>query len=415
MKGKEKVKLSKRFKAAFKAFKDEYASSFNTAEVVLIVFISILFGVIVGCLLTFTKSYDIDDPNLKEIMSTYEAIKDNYYEDVDEKELVNAAVNGMTSVLQDPNSYYMDKEATDSFNQQINGSFVGVGMSVYHGESDNIIIEIFKDSPAEKAGLQVNDIVTKVGDTDVRGMALTELTNLIKGEKDTVVNITVLRDDKEMSFDVTRGTIELTSVTNKIIEGENKKIGYINISVFASNTYEQFNKSLKSLEKQDIDSLIIDVRNNPGGHLNQAEKILSLFFNKKTVLYQLDTKGSIEKKYSTGDGKRKYEVVVLVNEGSASASEILASCFKENYKNAKIVGTTTYGKGTIQNALELSTGVTVKYTVQKWLTSKGEWINEVGIEPDVVVGQSEEYYSTLSDEDDVQLQKALGVLTGKES
>lgn len=415
MKGKEKVKLSKRFKAAFKAFKDDSASSFNTAEVVLIVFISILFGVIVGCILTFTKSYDIDDPNLKEIMSTYEAIKDNYYEDVDEKELVNAAVNGMASVLQDPNSYYMDKEATDSFNQQINGSFVGVGMSVYHGESDNIIIEIFKDSPAEKAGLQVNDIITKVGDTDVRGMALTELTNLIKGEKDSVVNITVLRDDKEMSFDVTRGTIELTSVTNKIIEGENKKIGYINISVFASNTYEQFNKSLKSLEKQDIDSLIIDVRNNPGGHLNQVEKILSLFFNKKTVLYQLDTKGSIEKKYSTGDGKRKYEVVVLVNEGSASASEILASCFKENYKNAKIVGTITYGKGTIQNALELSTGVTVKYTVQKWLTSKGEWINEVGVEPDVVVGQSEEYYSTLSDEDDVQLQKALGVLTGKES
>lgn len=415
MKGKEKVKLSKRFKTAFKAFKDESASSFNTVEVVLIVFISILFGVIVGCLLTFTKSYDIDDPNLKEIMSVYEAIKDNYYEDVDEKELVNAAVNGMASVLQDPNSYYMDKEATDSFNQQINGSFVGIGMSVYHGESDNIIIEIFKDSPAEKAGLQVNDIVTKVGDTDVRGMALTELTNLIKGEKDSVVNITVLRDDKEMSFDVTRGTIELTSVTNKIIEGENKKIGYINISVFASNTYEQFNKSLKSLEKQDIDSLIIDVRNNPGGHLNQVEKILSLFFNKKTVLYQLDTKGSIEKKYSTGDGKRKYEVVVLVNEGSASASEILASCFKENYKNAKIVGTTTYGKGTIQNALELSTGVTVKYTVQKWLTSKGEWINEVGIKPDVVVGQCEEYYSTLSDEDDVQLQKALGVLTGKES
>lgn len=415
MKGKEKVKLSKRFKAAFKAFKDDSTSSFNTAEVVLIVFISILFGVIVGCLLTFTKSYDIDDPNLKEIMSTYEAIKDNYYEDVDEKELVNAAVNGMASVLQDPNSYYMDKEATDSFNQQINGSFVGVGMSVYHGESDNIIIEIFKDSPAEKAGLQVNDIVTKVGDTDVRGMALTELTNLIKGEKDSVVNITVLRDDKEMSFDVTRGTIELTSVTNKIIEGENKKIGYINISVFASNTYEQFNKSLKSLEKQDIDSLIIDVRNNPGGHLNQVEKILSLFFNKKTVLYQLDTKGSVEKKYSTGDGKRKYEVVILVNEGSASASEILASCFKENYKNAKIVGTTTYGKGTIQNALELSTGVTVKYTVQKWLTSKGEWINEVGVEPDVVVGQSEEYYLTLSDEDDVQLQKALGVLTGKES
>lgn len=415
MKGKEKVKLSKRFKTAFKTFKDESASSFNTVEVVLIVFISILFGVIVGCLLTFTKSYDIDDPNLKEIMSVYEAIKDNYYEDVDEKELVNAAVNGMASVLQDPNSYYMDKEVTDSFNQQINGSFVGIGMSVYHGESDNIIIEIFKDSPAEKAGLQVNDIVTKVGDTDVRGMVLTELTNLIKGEKDSVVNITVLRDDKEMSFDVTRGTIELTSVTNKIIEGENKKIGYINISVFASNTYEQFNKSLKSLEKQDIDSLIIDVRNNPGGHLNQVEKILSLFFNKKTVLYQLDTKGSIEKKYSTGDGKRKYEVVVLVNEGSASASEILASCFKENYKNAKIVGTTTYGKGTIQNALELSTGVTVKYTVQKWLTSKGEWINEVGIEPDVVVGQCEEYYSTLSDEDDVQLQKALGVLTGKES
>ena len=415
MNDRKKVKLSERFKAAFKAFEGDSASRFNTAEVVLIVFISILFGVIVGCLLVFTKGNDTDDSYLKEIVSTYEAIKDNYYEEVDEEELVNAAVNGMASVLQDSNSYYMDKETTDSFNQQINGSFVGVGMNVYHGGSDNIVLEVFKDSPAEEAGLQVNDIIVKVGDTDVRGMSLTELTNLIKGEKDTVVNITVLRDDKEMSFDVTRGTIELTSVTNKIIEGENKKIGYINISVFASNTYEQFNKSLKSLEKQDIDSLIIDVRNNPGGHLNQVEKILSLFFNKKTVLYQLDTKGSVEKRYSTGNGKRKYEIVVLVNESSASASEILASCFKDNYKNAKIVGTTTYGKGTIQNALELSTGVTVKYTVQKWLTSKGEWINEVGIEPDVVVEQSEDYYSTLSDEDDVQLQKALGVLTGKES
>ncbi len=395
-----------------KLWPDEY-SSFNIPEVIMLVIISILFGVIVGCILTYSKAFTVDNSSYEsELLNTYQKIRDNYYDEVSEKELLNAAINGMIGALDDPYSYYMNDSETESFNQRIDGNYVGIGTTVLHDENvGNKVTDIFEGSPADKAGVKIGDIFLSIDGTDVRYMSLKEISNYMKGSANSSSNFVFIRDGKNIELTITRDVVDIPSVNSKIIEGNNKSLGYISIDTFASNTYSQFKSNLTSLEKQKIDSLIIDVRNNPGGHLGQVEDILSLFFNKKTVLYQIETKGKTEKVYASSKKTRNYDVVVLINGSSASASEILASCFQENYKKATIIGTTSYGKGTVQKSLELSTGASLKYTTEKWLTSKGTWINDKGVVPDIVVEQSEEYMAAPSDDNDLQLQKALEVLT----
>lgn len=395
-----------------KLWPDEY-SSFNIPEVIMLVIISILFGVIVGCILTYSKAFTVDNSSYEsELLNTYQKIRDNYYDEVSEKELLNAAINGMIGALDDPYSYYMNDSETETFNQRIDGNYVGIGTTVLHDENvGNKVTDIFEGSPADKAGVKIGDIFLSIDGTDVRYMSLKEISNYMKGSANSSSNFVFIRDGKNIELTITRDVVDIPSVNSKIIEGNNKSLGYISIDTFASNTYSQFKSNLTSLEKQKIDSLIIDVRNNPGGHLGQVEDILSLFFNKKTVLYQIETKGKTEKVYASSKKTRNYDVVVLINGSSASASEILASCFQENYKKATIIGTTSYGKGTVQKSLELSTGASLKYTTEKWLTSKGTWINDKGVVPDIVVEQSEEYMAAPSDDNDLQLQKALEVLT----
>ena len=174
-------------------------------------------------------------------------------------------------------------------------------------------------------------------------------------------------------------------------------------------TFYQFKEHLTKLEKNKIDSLIIDVRDNTGGHLTQVNKILSMFFDKKTLLYQIETKNGVENIYATDNDKRNYKVVILINYGSASASEILASAFQDNYKNVTIVGTKSYGKGTIQSAIRLSTGASLKYTSQKWLTSKGVWLDNKGVVPNVEVKIEDPNY-TVTGEKDLQYLKAVEIL-----
>ena len=192
-----------------------------------------------------------------------------------------------------------------------------------------------------------------------------------------------------------------------ISKGRPYLLCYIQITNFASNTYKQFNKKLKELEKDNIDSLIIDVRGNTGGHLSVVTEILDLFFDKDTVLYQIQDKKSTAKYSAKRSDKREYPIVVLTNHGSASASEILASCFKESYKDATIVGTTTYGKGTVQKTGSLSDGSSYKFTTQKWLTSKGKWINEKGVTPDVEVELGDNL------DEDLQINEAIKILENK--
>lgn len=387
-------------------------SKFSIFEVVIIIFISIVFGIIVGYILTYTRSplsSVKSNSKLSEIISTYNSIKDNYYKEIDDDTLVNAAVSGMIGSLDDKYSNYMDSSTTDSFNESVEGSFVGIGITIMFDGEYNKIIAVDDKGPSKKS-LKVDDLIVEVSGKDVRGIYGDDLRKLIRGKVGTTIKIKVLRNNKYLTFSIKRTNIEIETVKSNYFDVENKRIGYLDVDVISSNTYKQFNKNLKRLEDKNIDSLIIDLRDNPGGHLSQTKEILSMFFNKKTVLYQLKDKDTKKKIYSSSNETRSYPIVILVNDGSASASEIITSCFMENYNNIKVVGTTTYGKGTVQQSHQLSTGTSIKYTVQEWLTSKGKSINEKGIKPDEELLMNSEYYSNPTYNTDNQLQKAIEIL-----
>lgn len=385
-------------------------ASFTVFEVILIILMSLLFGGIVGYFINYSRNDVTKDSNLNEVVSTYSSLITNYNGNIDKSKLADAAVKGMIESLDDPYASYMEGATADSFNESIDGSFIGIGVEIITGEDYNTIVKVYDDSPAKKAGLIVDDVIIKVDGKDVKGKNSSELAKLVRGKKGTKVEITVKRGEEEKTFSVKRDVVDLISVTDKIIEYDGKNIGYIRIESFASNTYSQFYKSLMALESKKIDSLIIDVRSNPGGHLQQTKQILSLFFNDKTVLYQIKSKNKTTKVYSYSKESRKYPIAVLTDSASASASEILASCFKENYKKVFIVGNTTYGKGTVQTTKTLSNGTTIKYTNETWLTSKGKFINDVGVTPTVEVSLTEEYVNNPCDDTDTQLKEALNKL-----
>lgn len=390
-------------------------SKFSIFEVIVIILIAMIFGIIVGYLLTYTNKSIYNDDKLNEIINTYNSIKDNYYDNIDEDTLVNGAVNGMIDSLGDNYSNYMGDEATEDFTKSVDGSFIGIGVSVLFDGEYNKIVEVDVNGPAFKAGLKKDDVILSVDGKDTKGVYGNNLTKLVNGKKNTKVKIKVKRGDTVKTYSVVRKLIEIESVTSDIFKENNKIIGYIDVDIIASNTYEQFKKNLDKLEKQNIDSLVIDLRDNPGGHLSQTKEILSLFFDKKIVLYQVRDKNKTKKVYATGNISKKYPIVILVNEESASAAEIITASFKENYKNCMVVGTNTYGKGTVQQTIKLSTGTSIKYTIEEWLTPKGKNINKVGIKPDVELKQSQDYLMKPSYENDSQLQGALEILKKKTS
>lgn len=351
------------------------------------------------------------EAELIEFNETYQTITSEYYENLDKTELINAAISGMLNYLDDPYSKYLDKDQTDSLTEELEGKYVGMGGEVTFNKSGEIYIsKIYKSSPAEKAGLKVNDIFVKVDDKEVKGMSLTELSALIKGKEGTKVKVIIKRDKKEQEVEIIRGRVDIQSVTTKIYEKNNKKIGYMNISTFANNTFEQFKNAEKVLEEQKIDSLVIDLRGNTGGYLTSVTSIAEMFVGKDDIIYQLDTKGKISNIKSKSNPTIDLKVAILVNRGSASASEILAAALKENI-NAEVIGVTTYGKGKVQKTRTLSTGAMIKYTTQNWLTPKGEEIDGKGIKPTVEVELSEKYYKNPKESNDNQLQKALEMMS----
>ncbi|MBQ8131752.1 MAG: S41 family peptidase [Bacilli bacterium] len=384
----------------------ESPKRFTTFEFVFVVFLTFIFGIVGGCFITIgTRSvlgYRVDD-EVSSFVSVYNYVKDNYYEDVDDKKLMKAAIAGMLNSLGDEYTYFMDESSTDNFNTTVNGTYNGIGITIQSQDKVNKIISIFKGSPADKEKMMVGDIILKVNGEDVTEKDSSYIAGLITNKLGEKVKITIKRGEKELDFTLKVSKIDIPSVSSEVKEQNDKKIGYIKIDNFAANTSGQFKTELKKVEKEKIDSLIIDVRDNTGGALSQVHSILEMFFDKKTVLYQIETKGKKQKFYSKTEESREYPVVVLTNSLSASASEVLASCFKENYKDATIIGTTTYGKGTVQKALDYKDGTSFKFTSQKWLTPKGHWIHKKGVKPDVEVKNEVE-------DKDQQLQTAIDTL-----
>ena len=392
----------------------ERRSGFNFSEVIIIMIIAIMFGFLLGNIVNFVVFSDnsSSDKELNELVTTYDNIINNYYEDVDKEELIDAGIQGMINYLDDPYATYFSGEASEDFNQELAGNYEGIGVEVMLNNGVVSVSRVFDNSPASKAGVKVGDVVIKVNDTDITGKSLTEVVSMISGENSgNKSKLTVTRNGEELSFELAKGTIEVPVVNSQIYENNGKKIGYIKIDLFSSKVYKQFNSALKNLEKNNIQGLVIDVRDNPGGYLSEVKNILCLFLDKKQVLYQLQTKNKTEKIYGTKKSiERDYPVSVIINDDSASAAEILASAFKESY-GSRIVGINSYGKGTVQSASDLNSGDTIKYTVQKWLTPDGNWVNDKGVVPTDRVENVLQEGEILTFDNDVMLQTAINVVS----
>lgn len=374
----------------------ERRSGFNFSEVIIIMLIAIMFGFLLGNIVNFVvlDNDSSSDESLEELIKTYNNIVNNYYDDVDKEELADAGIQGMIEYLDDPYATYFSGDESDEFNEELSGTYEGIGIEVMQTDDNIIVSAVIDNTPASEAGIKEDDIITKIDDTSIIGYSLSDAVSLISDSSSDTITLTILRDNEELTFNLSKDTIEIQVVESEIYESNGKNIGYIKIDMFNSNSYKQFNKALKKLEKNNIEGLVIDVRDNPGGYLSEVEDILCLFLTKKQVLYQLQTKDEVEKVYGTKKTvTRDYEVTVIINEESASASEILASAFKESY-GSKVVGVNSYGKGTVQSTSDLNSGDTIKYTVQKWLTPNGNWINDVGVEPTDVVEDNEAMLQT---------------------
>ena len=392
---------------------------FNYAEVIVIMIITLILGGVIGSFITYLSRDTIKEDKkicssipseMNEFLDTYENIMNNYYEKVDSNKLLDAGINGMLEYLGDDYSVYMNQEETEDFDEQVEGKYTGIGVEIQATENGVVVNRVFDKSPAKEAGIQKGDIFIKVNGEDVLKLTPVKISEMIKKDEDQLVDVVIKRGEEEKTFNLSLKQVDIESVETDVFEVNGKKVGYIKLSIFASNTYQQFERKLLELEGKKIDSLIIDVRDNSGGYLSSVTDIASLFLSKSKIVYQLDTKGIVEQIYANSNTKREYDIVVLANKASASASEILAGALQESY-GAKVIGTNTFGKGTVQAAYKLKSGATVKYTIQKWLTPNGNWVNEKGITPDIEVKLDDEYYKTFDKKDDNQLQKAIEELS----
>lgn len=391
--------------------------NFNYKEVIFLVVITCFVSIWMGGSININKgdkpSSLNEDQYLKEFKSNYQYILDNYYDEVDKEAIIKGAIEGMVNALGDDYSVAISDANSNNFNIRLTGSYSGLGIEIVNDSDYNIIIsDIFQDSPAEKAGLQVLDVILSIDDMDFSNKKTFELTNYIKNSNKETYTIKIKRGTEEKTFEVTRDLIQIKSIHSEVKQIENHKIGYIYISVFASNTAEQFKQAIKSLEEQGIDSLIIDVRYNTGGHLTSVVDMLSCLMDSNKVIYQIESKGNTTKFYSRGTETKKYPIVVLQNKQSASASELLSAALKEEY-GATIIGETSYGKGTVQELVTLSDGTQYKFTTKKWLTPQGNWINGVGVSVDIEEILSDNYKNNPTEENDNQLQKAIEYLKNR--
>lgn len=350
------------------------------------------------------KSADGDvNEQMDVIKQVYELIDQEYVDDVDNKQLLEGAIQGMLDTLEDPYSSYMDADAMERFNEQITSSFQGIGAEVSLVDGKVTIIAPIKDSPAEKAGLRPNDQILKVDDQKLEGMDLNEAVEHIRGEKGSEVVLLVERKGAADPFEVklTRDDIPIETVHADTENIDGKKTGILEISSFSETTADEFTEALDKLENENIKGLIIDVRGNPGGLLDSVENIMNHFIPKDLPYVQVEERnGDTEKFYSTLEKKKPYPINIIVDEGSASASEILAVALKET--GYDVVGETSFGKGTVQKAVPIENGGTVKLTFFKWLSPKGNWIHEKGVEPTVEQKQPAYYYSNP-----IQIKKPL--------
>lgn len=360
-----------------------------------------IFNLTTGNKVMISKTDYKEFQKLSKLRFLKESIEDEFYQDVNEKDLITGMERGIFDGLEDPYSQYYTKDEFEDLREMTSGSYVGVGIVVSPGEDGFItVVAPIEDTPAQKAGILPGDKITKVDNVKYSAKEMDKAISIIKGKPGENVVLSIIRE-KTPEFDITikREKIQLKSVKSEMKE----EIGYIRISSFDERTGVEFDENLASIKANNPKGLIIDLRDNPGGLLSQVKDVSDSILGEATIVYTQDKVGNKEYLKSNASGKLDIPLVVLVNGNSASASEILAGAVRDN-KAGKLVGTTTYGKGLVQNVVKLKDGSGYKITMAQYFTPSGEYINEKGITPDYVVELLED------SEDDAQLDKAFEVI-----
>lgn len=353
-------------------------------------------------------SGSVSSKDVEKKLNLIHSLIDRYYlygEEVDEDSLIQGIYDGYMDDLGDPYSTYFDEEETKALMESTSGEFCGIGATMSQNAEDGTITvtEVYEDSPAEKAGMKEGDILVQVDDRSTTGNTLETVVTWVKGEKGTEVVLHVMREGTEVELKAVRDVIQTKTVAYEMKEDH---IGYVSISEFDTVTYDQFCEALNELESDGMEGLVIDLRNNPGGNLDTVCDILRLLLPEGIIVTMKDKDGNITEETSDGENEFTKPLVVLVNQYSASASELFSGAVQD-YGTGTIVGKTTYGKGVVQQMIDLGDGTCLKLTIAEYFTPKGRTINGIGVEPDVEV---EYIYDENNPESDNQLEKALEIV-----
>ncbi len=372
---------------------------FTIKEVSYIVIGTVFMGIIIGIIVNQTIKPKITlskySTNYEEIIKTYQNIKSNYYKDVNSDVLLESAVKGMIDSLGDQYSEFLDPNASKELDNVLQDEYVGIGCSIKQESNHIVVEEVYQGTPSY-GKLKKGDQLIQIDNRKIDPKNLNEVVTLMKGKENTKVKIVVKRKEEYKTYTVNRSKVPNQTVTHQ----EKDHIGIIQIEAFTEKTTQQFEKAFQELQEKKIKGLIIDLRDNAGGYISSAEEIASIFLKKGQIIYQLEKKGLKRKVKDTTKESKNIKVILLINENTASASEILSSALKEQY-GAILVGTKTYGKASVQKIYTLSNGSSYKCTVEKWLTSKGKVVDQKGINPDIIIENNKK--ETV----DKQLLKAL--------
>ncbi len=395
--------------------KEKNYKGFNLAWVIGIVIVTSIISAITTGVIVYNNnklSYDIsygdlsNDKDLNEFLTVYASILSDYYEDIDKGALLDKAIAGMMDYLGDDYTTYLDDESTSELFDSLSGQYTGIGVSI--NNSDKTIVEVFDDTPAERAGIKPGDIIVGFNDTDARPLSADEVVSLIKNTTGEF-KLQLQRGDDIVEVTLKNELLITPNIDYYMID--NTKTGYLYMETFSNTLATQVKDALAELESEGMTSLIIDLRNNTGGYLTAATDVASIFLEKGKRIYSLEYQDEVTNYNDKTREHKEYEIVVIINENTASASEILAAALKESY-GATIVGATSFGKGKVQQTMQLDDGSMVKYTSAYWLTPSGTCIDNTGIVPDYQVMNQ-----ILTDESgnttgtvDSQLDKAIEVL-----
>jgi len=371
-----------------KLLKDTGGRMFRHKTALILYFVAILAitGLLVDKEILLGKVSDGDSEHyskIKTFTETLSIIKQNYVEEIDDKELINGAIKGMLNQL-DPHSSFMPPEAFKEMQIDTKGEFSGLGIQISVKDKMLTVIAPIEDTPAYKAGIKAGDTILKIDGESTKDLSLQDAVNKLRGTKGTSVTITIFREgwEKPKDFIIVREVIQIKSVKYKTLED---KIGYVKLTQFQQRTSEDLENALEALEKDRINSLILDLRNNPGGLLNGAVEVTSQFLPEGKLVVYIKGRSGEQQDFNTNNSKTTdYPMIVLVNEGSASASEIVAGALQD-WGRAVVLGMQTFGKGSVQTVIPLSDGSALRLTTARYYTPKGRSIQSTGITPDIII------------------------------